>query len=309
MLSSRNRVHRLLFAFCVCCCFAVTAMGGDDSGNPDNSPQQPPPAKSETTGERLSLAEARAAGTARSRFKNAAPQQPTAVDAAGASPLVPQANLAEFAAAIRPILEQNCFDCHGPDASEGNIRIDTLNPDIVSGEDVDWWTEVFAVLSKGEMPPPADMVMDDDDRAQVVDWLSAELHTASVVRRSSSSHSAFRRLTRYEYNYALQDLLGLPWDFAKDLPPESYSEDGFKNSSELLHLSVSQFETYHRIARNALRRATAEGTRPTTRYWGVAMAAAAEREWQQQDAKLEKARKDLADDPDKRRAEIERLEK
>ncbi|XZE55012.1 DUF1592 domain-containing protein [Planctomycetaceae bacterium SH139] len=284
------------------------AMGGDDSGNLGGSPPQPLPANSQTTGERLSLADARAAGYTRSRFKNAALQQPTASGAVATSPSVPQANLAEFASAIRPILEQNCFDCHGPDASEGNIRIDTLNPDLVSGEDVDWWTEVFAVLSKGEMPPPDDVVMDDDDRAKVVDWLSAELHTASVVRRNSGSQSAFRRLTRYEYNYAMQDLLGLPWDFAKDLPPEAHSEDGFENSSELLHISVSQFEMYHRLARKALRRATVEGQRPPTRYWGVAMQDAAEREWRQQDDQLAKVKEKHADDAEKLQAELANLE-
>ena len=36
---------------------------------------------------------------------------------------------------------------------EGNIRIDTLNPDLLHGDDVDWWLEVLAVLSNGEMPP------------------------------------------------------------------------------------------------------------------------------------------------------------
>ena len=58
----------------------------------------------------------------------------------------------------------------------------------------------------------------------------------------------FRRLTNYEYNYALQDLLGVV-DFSKDLPPEAQSEDGFVNRSDLLYISVNQFEMYHRIAR------------------------------------------------------------
>ena len=41
------------------------------------------------------------------------------------------------------------------------------------------------------------------------------------------------------------------WNFAKDLPPEASSEDGFQNSSELLQMSVMQFETYRRLARKA----------------------------------------------------------
>ena len=129
-----------------------------------------------------------------------------------------------------------------------------------------------------------------------------------MLRRKSGSHSAFRRLTRYEYNYALQDLLGLPWDFAKDLPPEPHSEEGFENSAELLHLSVSQFETYHRLAREALARATVVGDRPRTLYWGISMQDAAEREWPKQAEQLRKSRKRLADDPAKLQAELTRLE-
>ena len=63
-------------------------------------------------------------------------------------------------------------------------------------------------------------------------------------------------MTRYEYNYALQDLLGLQREFARDLPPEAHSEDGFQNSSETLQMSVLQLETYRRLARKALARAT-----------------------------------------------------
>ncbi len=226
---------------------------------------------------------------------------------------LPQANLAVFESSIRPILERNCLDCHGPVATEGNIRIDTLDPNLVAGKDTDWWIEVYAVLSKGEMPPPDELVMDEpvmdeEDRRKVVEWLSSELQTASIVRRNSSPHSGFRRLTRYETNYALQDLLGLPWDFAKDLPPESISEDGFENSSELLQLSVTQFETFRRLTRNALRRATVQGARPPTLYWGVTMAEAAQHEWIKQSEELEKAKQQHAADPEKQRAELISLE-
>ncbi len=44
---------------------------------------------------------------------------------------------------------------------------------------------------------------------------------ASLVRRNRSEHSSFRRMTKYEYNYALQDLLGLSYPIANSLPPET----------------------------------------------------------------------------------------
>ena len=95
----------------------------------------------------------------------------------------PKPQLATFRREIAPVLKQVCVDCHGPDAQEGNIRIDTLDPDLVQGADADWWTEVFAVITKGEMPPPDEGDLDGDAQRKLVDWLSSQLQTASIVRQ------------------------------------------------------------------------------------------------------------------------------
>jgi len=220
---------------------------------------------------------------------------------------IPQANLARFEKTIEPILRRSCVRCHGPETEEGNIRIDTLDPNLLQGKDVDWWLEVLAVLSNGEMPPPDEVKLTDADRSTVVAWLSRELQLASSVRRATGGHSSFRRMTRYEYNYALQDILGLLYDFAKDLPPEPTSEDGFQNSSEMLHMSVVQFETYRQLARTALRRATVLGERPPVLHWGVTMKDTSRIEWPKQADQLEKLKEKFKDDPKKQKQEVDRL--
>lgn len=252
-----------------------------------------------------SLAELKRTGLQRSRFHQLAPHDKPPVSEGQP----PQADLETFKSTIEPLLKQYCYDCHGPDVMEGNVQLSALSPDLLRGSDTDWWAEVFSAVTKGEMPPPDQYEMGDADRSQIVNWLSGELEAASALRRLSGTHSAFRRLTRYEYNYALQDLLGLPWDFAKDLPPEPHSEEGFENSSELLHLSVSQFETYHRLAREALDRATVTGDRPQTLYWGIPLEDAAQRQWKQQTEQVNKVKKEHADDPEKLEAELTKLEK
>ncbi|MEL6109658.1 MAG: DUF1592 domain-containing protein [Planctomycetota bacterium] len=215
-----------------------------------------------------------------------------------------QVDIDRFRDEIKPILKRSCAECHGAATQEGNVRIDTLDPDLVGGKDVDWWLEVFAVVSNGEMPPPDEGEMRDADRSRVIDWLSTSIQVASAARRSQSDHSSFRRMTRYEYNYALQDLLGLPWDFARDLPPEAHSEDGFQNSSELLHMSVMQFETYRELARDALLRAIPHGPRPPVRHWGVSMSELKRIDWEKQEAELEKLRKQFKDDTEKLTTEL-----
>jgi hypothetical protein len=244
------------------------------------------------------LEELKAAGALRSSYRQ---HQPRSVGTE-----TPKPRLAAFRKDVEPVLNKNCVQCHGPETQEGNLLIDTLDPDLLHGDDVNWWLEVVAVLSNGEMPPADANELDDEDRSIVVEWLSSEIQVASAVRRDEQGHSSFRRMTRYEHTHALQDLLALPYNFAKDLPPEADSEDGFQNSSEMLHMSAIQFGAYRELSRNALKRATVRGERPEPLYWGVSMKAASAVEWAKQDEQLEKIRQTHKDEPEKQKQELER---
>ena len=183
-----------------------------------------------------------------------------------------QANLPVFHSSIRPALEQSCLHCHGPEKQKGKFRIDTLNPDLIKGGDKDWWLEVMDVLSNGEMPPDnAQAELSDANRSATIDWLALELQRASRIARTAKGSSSFRRLTRYEYNYALEDLLGVSLSLDEALPPETASEDGFQNSSELLQMSPMQFQTYREMGLKALKRATVTGERPKPVTYLVSM--------------------------------------
>lgn len=206
----------------------------------------------------VSLEKARELGRTKSRFLKETPAETRT------TPGIPTADTASFQKLVGPTLKKSCLGCHGPERSEGRLRVDKLDPDLLTGADVSRWREVYNVLSNSEMPPEDEeqYALADAARGRIVDWLSGELNKASRVRRNSKQHSSFRRLTKYEYNYALQDLLGLPYALAEKLPPEATTEDGFKNSSELLQMSAMQFETCREIGLKALKRATVSGERP-----------------------------------------------
>lgn len=111
----------------------------------------------------------------------------------------PKADLDGFRKTVEPVLKRACVSCHGPDTQKGKFRVDTLDPDLLKGEDVSWWLEVFGVIGNGEMPPEdTEVHLQDADRAVVIDWLSREIQQASRVARSEQGRSSFRRLTRYE---------------------------------------------------------------------------------------------------------------
>ena len=215
----------------------------------------------------VTLEKAREEGRVKSRFL-----KEIQVDQENAQ-VAPKPNLAPFQSSIGPILKKSCLACHGPRKSEGRLRIDKLNPNLLTGPDVERWREIYNVIGNSEMPPAdePDYALADADRGTIVDWLGGEMKKAYLVRRNSNEHSSFRRMTRYEYNYALQDLLGLHYDLADRLPPEAVSEEGFKNHSEMLQMSSMQFETYREIGMKALGRTIVSGERPKAVTYVISM--------------------------------------
>ena len=236
------------------------------------------------------LSELKALGSSASKYLAASPQQ--------ANDAPPSADIVGYRQRVEPVLRRACIDCHGSKVQEGNVRIDTLDPDLFAGADVSWWVEVLAVLTNGEMPPTYAEELDDEQRTRVIEWLSGEVKRASATRRSEQQHTSFRRLTRYEYGYALQDLLGLPFDFGKDLPPESQSEDGFVNSSETLRMSPTHLAAYREAARRALERATVRGDAPDRLHWAITMEEASAAAWEGHAKAERELREKHKDDPE-----------
>ncbi|MCH1497220.1 MAG: DUF1592 domain-containing protein [Rubripirellula sp.] len=183
------------------------------------------------------------------------------------------ASVDQYEKTVKPILIQRCIACHGPEEAEGRLRVDKIDPDLLAGADVSQWREIYSAISHLEMPPQDDQqhVMTDGERSSVIEWLSGELAKASTSMRRVGSRSTFRRLTNYEYDYALQDLLGLPYSLAGDLPPEIRSEEGFKNNGDHLQMSVMQFEIYRKVALDALSRVVAPAVRPKPVQYVVEM--------------------------------------
>jgi len=206
-------------------------------------------------------------GRSQSRYLKETKPAPSPVDG------VPKADITRYRKSVEPILTRSCVACHGPKNAKGGFRIDRLNPDLLAGPDAERWRDVHGVLSKSEMPPenePA-YALSEAERGLVADWLGEELNKASLARRNSREHSSFRRLTKYEYDNALQDILGLSYPLAGKLPPETTTEDGFQNSSELLQITGVQLAMYREIALKALKRATVSGERPHAVTYSISM--------------------------------------
>ena len=159
-----------------------------------------------------------------------------------------------FEQTIQPYLNQFCLGCHGPQKQKAGLRVDQLDPDLVSGSDADMWQEILDLTNLSEMPPEEALQPMASERSKMAESLSAALRHAMEFKRSTGGRNVMRRMTAYEYSNTLRDLLDLDLRFAVDLPPEGTAKEGFKNNSTVLGTSSLHLEYFERIARASLER-------------------------------------------------------
>jgi hypothetical protein len=160
-------------------------------------------------------------------------------------------------------LKRLCVGCHGAKDPKGHLRIDTLDADVVSGDDSETWQDVLDRVNLGEMPPPKAKQPTKAERRLLVQWLTEGLRKAAAAKRYAGGRVVMRRLTRYEYQNTMRDLLGVDLNYAAELPPEPLSPDGFLNNGASLEMSPSQIEACLRAARLGLSEAIVSGEQPT----------------------------------------------
>ncbi|MCB1224674.1 MAG: DUF1587 domain-containing protein, partial [Verrucomicrobiales bacterium] len=127
----------------------------------------------------------------------------------------------DFESEIRPLLAEYCFDCHGAEKQKGDIRLDQLDPHVVTGADAEMWSDVLDQINLGEMPPRKAAQPSAVGRKQIATWVTAALREAAAAQRFAEGRVAMRRLTRYEYANTMRDLLHIEHlDVSTELPPE-----------------------------------------------------------------------------------------
>ncbi len=171
-----------------------------------------------------------------------------------------------FNESVKPILENNCYSCHGDKEQKGGLQLNTLDPDIVHGKDGAKWRAALDMINLGEMPPEDEPPLTDKERQQLVEWLTSSLKY-DIELQKSNNRVVMRRLTREQYTNSLNDLLKVPVNFGNVLPADAKSEMGFTNNGEVLQVTPLYLEYYQQIARQALDKAIGPAEKPpVTRY-------------------------------------------
>ncbi len=173
-------------------------------------------------------------------------------------------SLSLFREKVAPLLQKYCAECHGETKQKQDLRLDHLNPNMAEGTDGELWHDVLDQLNSGAMPPKAKPQPTKSEREVLFDWLTAELNRAAAQRNSTGGRVVLRRMTQYEYQNTMTDLLGIDFDFAKGLSPDERSRNGFRNNGSTMKFTSEHLRHYIDTARRALQIAivTDEPERP-----------------------------------------------
>ncbi len=163
-----------------------------------------------------------------------------------------------------------CLDCHDTEVEKGDRSFESFLASPETEGHHRTLEEILEQLNLGEMPPKKKRVEQpsDDARQSVIREITRYLNTVELASRPKST--LMRRLTRYEYNNSIRDMLGVDTvgaDQTRQFPTDSRTH-GFANLGSSQALSDYQLGLYFEAGRKYLDLALVFGMeRPESQVW------------------------------------------
>ncbi len=158
----------------------------------------------------------------------------------------------EFDIQVAPFFKGNCIKCHGPEKSKGKITLHTLSGDLAAGRDLERWEKILKELKSGEMPPEEEKQPTTAARTAVIQWIEKSLREFSSSVAQKESAPTARRLTNFEYQNTMRDLLGFELKLISSLPEDPVKPYRFNNTAEFMLIGPEQMDRYLECARRAM---------------------------------------------------------
>ena len=115
---------------------------------------------------------------------------------------------ADFSAVVE-VIEDRCMTCHDAETRKGGIDLTPLlhRTNASYGNYTKLWVRLENMVARGEMPPENKKSLEPSQKQAIQDWFHQ-----SFVLREGKSHigaSPLRRLTRYEFENTLEEVLSI----------------------------------------------------------------------------------------------------
>ena len=125
------------------------------------------------------------------------------------------------------IVGNYCLDCHDADVQKGGLDLESLLDGTFARSSNDW-ERVLRQIDARHMPPIGKDRPDDEGYRLAVESLTSDLDDLAKRHPNPGRTDTLRRLTRFEYQNAIRDLLALEIDVSELLPADE-SSHGFDN--------------------------------------------------------------------------------
>jgi hypothetical protein len=153
-----------------------------------------------------------------------------------------------FESSVRPILEKQCFQCHGEKVQTAGVNFSVFNDGATAARSPELWHKVRDRISSHLMPPPPLPGLSALDAAAITGWIDTLAAAPVAGAAPDPGRVTARRLNRVEFNNTIRDFLGITTRPADDFPIDNQGY-GFDNIGDVLTLSPMLMEKYMAAAR------------------------------------------------------------
>lgn len=153
---------------------------------------------------------------------------------------------------VDALVQASCIACHD-ETNEGGLNLKELGRDLSKPDVLRRWERIHDRVARGEMPPASEKQPDVALRASALAALEKGLNRASEAAQQRDGRVVLRRVTRKEFEYLANDLLGVDAELATLLPAENAA--GFSTVAGKQGLSPQHIRAYFDAADRAIDRA------------------------------------------------------
>ena len=176
-----------------------------------------------------------------------------------------------YVSTVQSFFATHCIRCHGAGNVKGEFTLHTLDGDLSVGRDLDRWELILDMLKSRAMPPYGEPQPDENERKAVAGWVDARLRDFVERNGNIEPVPTVRRLTNYEYQNTINDLLGFELDVSSNLPEDPVKPYHFNNTAKFMMIGPEQMDRYKENARRMMASAIVDPGEPqvhrTTQMW------------------------------------------
>jgi hypothetical protein len=156
---------------------------------------------------------------------------------------------------MKQVVNQYCLACHNDALATSGLTLQNIDFTDIS-KNAETFEKVVKKL-RAHMMPPAGMPRPDFETYGIMtSWLESELDDNWARNPNPGRVTPLHRMNRYEYNNAINELLGIDVDVMDLLPGDPTADGSFDNIASALPFTTAHMERYMSVARQVTRLAT-----------------------------------------------------